>query len=445
MTRILVWNVQKFGVNKIRNPVAGIEAGTTITRAAASRDRKNYLLSHLALGPAAALQRPDIIVIIEITSRDGAIGNIARGAGARGSRLLLRKIRNRTGNPNWMLVPPMRSGPKEAVSIFFDSTNYAFTGPWLWTGGNGPAAAAGATGPYAGVYTNVLPNRVIPAGDPNAGTNERRVAPSWQSTWCGAHANAGLAIPFAPRVPYHARFVELNTAVAPPTILRKISLFAIHSPASANARQYFYDLADTAEIVDNIAANEVRVVLGDFNYNLLHANAAMTLAGAYTQMIAQGYAPAIARPGAAPAPVQGYKGYFTTITKPTNNSQYWSTAAVQRFYPVYGYADRLNRNLYSIDNLLAAYGAGAAAGGPLANATIINGVVGSPYNAQVAPGAAPIGHYTFGMKMANLAMFGATPLVAPAFSLARRTAFINWVNYRKIRSTSDHLAVVADI
>jgi hypothetical protein len=456
MTRILYWNVQKFGLNKINNPSLALEPGTGISQNAASLQRRNYMNTHFTMTDpvTGAVSPPDIFVVVEVVTPNTGVGLLGRGAGTKGSRQLLTAIRNNTGNANWMLVPPLQVGRREAVAIFYDSTNYAFTGPWQWPGGNGPAfdpnaAFAPANANYPARYNARLPNRNIPGGAPNAGISERRVAAATGFTLAAGLVGAGNAINYyGLRPPYLATFAELNGMGA---LVRNISLFAIHAPATRQlARIYVRLLGYTAEIVDGIGADEARIVVGDFNVNLMHNDLNRTRTAAYNQLLnfAPNYTLGIDRPGAPPAPLDGYLGYFATHMKTVGGSSYWSTLARPEYYPGYGYVGSQNaNNFYSIDNILAAYG-GVAAGGPMANVTVPNGVVGSNYGGMLAPGNAPVGHYVLPVQMADLAQFAATPPVAPAAALtlpARRTAFINWINFRRIRSTSDHMAILADV
>jgi hypothetical protein len=294
-----------------------------------------------------------------------------------------------------------------------------------------------------------LPVAAVPAGTINTGTAQNQLAAATGFIYAAAHANAGAAVNFgALRTPYWVSFAEMSGGGALP-VVRDISLFCIHAPASAAAGQYLTDLAGLAEVTDGIAANEVRVVLGDFNVNLLNNDAGRTRSASYNALAAN-YTLGIDRPPAPPAPpvpINGWLGYFATHMKRTSRATYWTTNANTDYYPGYGYiGSTIYQNFYSIDNILAHHGAGVAAGGPMANVTIVNGVAGSPYDVIAAPvpGNPPTGVYNLPIHMAG-ARFAAPAAVAPAFSAGRRSAFNGWNNYGRIRSTSDHLAIVADI
>ncbi|UIJ71029.1 hypothetical protein [Aurantimonas sp. HBX-1] len=455
MTRILYWNIEKFAANKMANPSTKRQRGASMTAAQASAARLAYINTHWGITAGGVLSRPDIIVIVEVATGYDGPGILARGSGPDGALALLVALRAVTGNANWMLVPPLQTGPREAVAVYFDSSNLVFTGPWLWPGGVGPAIAPlapGVFGPalptvaYAAPFAGALPVAAVPAGTINTGTAQDQLAACTDFTYAAAHMNAGTAVNFgALRTPYWVSFAEMSGGGALP-VVRNISLFCIHSPASAAAGQYLTDLADLAEITDGIAANEVRVVLGDFNVNLLNNNATKTRNASYTAMAAN-YALGIDRPGGPPAPIDGWLGYFATHIKRGNGSTYWTTGTQTDYYPGYGYiGSTIYQNFYSIDNILARYGAGVAAGGPMTDVTVLNGVVGSRYNVIAAPvpGNPPIGTYDLPIYMAG-APFAAPAAQAPAFSAGRRSAFNGWNNYGRIRSTSDHLAIVADI
>jgi hypothetical protein len=231
---------------------------------------------------------------------------------------------------------------------------------------------------------------------------------------------------------------------------RTISLFVVHGPAGNNpARTYAMELADVEEIVAANAATEVRLVLGDFNINLFEANLAQR--DAYTPLINVGFGAGVCAPGVPPPPTPsppnpftGYRGYFATQMKTLNNGTYWYIGNNSDFYPGYGYIDSAT---FSLDNVLARYGGGA--GGPLSNVTILNGVVGTPFNvANPPPNGAPPGYYQFGLQMGTAADYGAPPAHIPnphGVADPRMASFRQWADYGHIRGTSDHMPIIFDI
>ncbi len=456
MTRVLYWNIEKFASNKIANPSKKRQRGGALKQNQSSVQRLAYINAHFGITDAlGAVAPPDIVVVVEVTTGYAARGILANGSGPAGALTLLAALQATTGNPNWRLVPPLQTGPRESVAVFYDSTDYVFTGPWQWPGGVGPAFDPGGMAPppiadYAAPFVApIVANAVVPPGAAhNVGVAQNRLAAATAFTYSAGLA-PGLvgAIDFGGRrAPYWVTFAQLGFGPGPRPVARNISLFCVHSPANAGAGAYLTALNDIAEIADGpLAADEVRVVLGDFNVNLLNADLARTRNGSYAALARNGYTLGIDRPGGPPAPINGWLDYFATHIRRTGNASYWSTLTQNQYYPGYGYTGtHIVQNFYSIDNILARYGTAAA--GPMANVTVLNGVVGSNYDAIVMPpGAPPIGTYNLPIRMGNLVRFGATPATAPAHSAGRQAAFRGWNNYGRIRSTSDHLAIVADI
>ena len=281
MTLILCWNIDNFDRAQIETPSVALNAAYGVTETVAATGRNGYILANLDITDPATnnVVRPDIIVVIEVSTNDTwalrqGVGQLASGAGGQGAVLLLGRIRHHTGNDAWMLVPPLQTGAREAVAVFYDSANYAFTGPWRWSGGNGPSQPAAAPMPYPAPFRDVMPDTDIPAGLPNAGISEQQLAAATAFTYRVGHAQAGNAINYGNnRVPYWVTFARVDYSQDPPTVGRTFSLFAIHGPAGNNpARNYLRALADVHEIVDPPNVNEVKVVLGDFNLNLMDAN-----------------------------------------------------------------------------------------------------------------------------------------------------------------------------
>jgi hypothetical protein len=431
MTRIVYWNIEKFALNKIADPSNRRKSHSSISKALASWTRLNYITDHINFPTAVGLARIDILVVVEVTTAVDGVGRLVHGAGSAGALELLQEIRNETANFNWMLVPPLQTGGREAVAVYFNSANLDFTGPWRWPGGTGPsfdpAAANVATPGYAPPYAGSLP------------AAQQHLAARADGFTYGAHAALAGNLNFVPRTPYMVTFTERAPGG------RDLTLFAIHSPADQTAPAFLRRLADSAEIVDNLGANEVRVIVGDFNVNLLN-----TVALNYTRNTAYdpltvngGYMLGIDRPvGVFPAPINGYLGYFATHLRDVDKASYWSTATANEFRPGYGFigSSRIG-NFYAIDNIFARYGPMGA----IANVTVVNGVAGSPYNVGALLPAPPGGFYGMPIVMASVGEFSPAPPTAPPHSLARVAAFRAWYNYGYIRSTSDHMAIVADI
>jgi hypothetical protein len=350
-----------------------------------------------------------------------------------------------------MLVPPLQTGPREAVAVYFDSTNYTFTGPWLWQGGRGPSFdPAGLQPPqtaaYPAAFNGALPTTQIPVGQRNAGVAQNLAAAAFE--FKSVTTGNPIAYGNNRRVPYWVTFAGTDG--------RTYSFFVIHGPAGNNpARTYLADLADVAEIVGAVADNEVRLVLGDFNYNLLDNQ--LVQVAEYTPLINAGYTLGFKSPATPPPPpaqFNGYRGYFATHVRTIDTASYWYIATWADFYPCYGYSGGTTATSnYSLDNILARFGNIPNTNNPcgtLEHVTALNGVVGVPYGvANPPPAGAPPGYYRFAMQMATVADFGNPPaqimhMTAQEIA-ARRTSFQQWNNYGHIRSTSDHLAIVADV
>jgi hypothetical protein len=264
---------------------------------------------------------------------------------------------------------------------------------------------------------------------------------------------------------------EVDYSRNPPVLRRKISLFAIHGPADVTRDAYVRSLATVREIAEAPADNEVKILAGDFNNNLLAADFAIN--PNYQPLLDLGYRLGLVPPPIAvpppPADPSGYRGYFATTVKALqldNNgqankrAQFWynrpgnvTSRPSYNYYPGFGYfgtdAPQVGNidAVYSLDNFFAWFG--AAAGGPISNCTVLNGVVPPPYATVGQPaGNPPKGHYFFPWQMTNIA-FQNPPDVLPERTnqqnTPRKTALRQWNNLGHIRATSDHMALVADI
>jgi hypothetical protein len=432
-TRILYWNIRDFARNKIDNPQSRKrKSGSSLRECDASFDRFCHILWLIGV------VNPQIIVVVETETGYDAPGRLVRGNGAEGARTLLAGVRNQMNDVNWRLVPPLQTGPNEAVSVLYHTRRRYFTGPNVWPGGAGATSAppGGGVGNYPFVWRNLMPNRHIPGGaQHNGGASEQQVAARIDFTEAAAAANAGLAIDYNTfRAPYMTTFAETD---AIGNVVRNLSLFSIHAPASYSARQYLRDLADNEQIVDNLDNDEIRVVLGDFNWNLLLND--NTPATSYDLLVNAGYTLALSPAANPPNPVGGYRGYFGTHMTHTDYATFWSTGGNPSYYPGYGYFSLFD---YAIDNVFTMYGANQNP--PVNNNfTVVNPVAGSPYNfVNPAPGGAPQGSIAIGRDM-NTPPVIANP--ADDFHIATQTSFRGWNQYGHIYSVSDHLALAIDI
>lgn len=466
MSRVLFWNLQTFGVNKINNPSLakppGI-GGNTLQQASFQRFGLINSVFRATL--------PDLIVIVEVGSGDSYPADLATNTGGtRGAWLLLEYFRRVYPAQGWRLVPPLRVGQRngskpETVAVLYRGVGAGvrryFTGPNRWRGGvdgSSIAAEAGLPGnayPAARNLNAMLvpvtdpptPPRTIPVGAlHNAETPENTVAARVtfrESGGRGRYLDYGVFRP-----PYLATFTELTLATG---AQRHLSIFGIHSPAMAGSGDVFISyLASTLDVMSPLSPNETRVIGGDFNVRLLAPNGAPS--NVYAPLAP--YVPLLQSAGAPPAAVlDAYRGYFATHIRPkprTNSgpSQFlWSDPPAVSPYPGYGYtgSDRITR-FESIDNILVwphrphpySY-----------QTTIMNSIVGTPFD-QVAPvpGGAPIGSVPYIDQMWGLpatAVWPPVPNAAPVPNAGDRNNLTGWDNYGYQKSTSDHFALFAEV
>ncbi|MBQ4819261.1 hypothetical protein [Aquimarina sp. MMG016] len=443
MARVLYWNIQQFGINKVNSPYFNRrQIGSTLNMQQASTQRLQYIMSTLIANV------PDIFVVVETSTGAGAEGSLITAGGQQGALYLLGRIRaNAAIAGNWRLVPPLilgQGGVSEGISVYYNSANLHFSGPWGWQGAANPSDSvanigAGNLVAYALPWNNSLPAVAVPAGSNiNPGINSNRLAGQWQ--FRGAPPLGGGPGPLlnfpaiGNRPPFLTTFWE-------PAGGRTIKVFAYHAPPHNPAARNGTNTISQIHEINNLGANEVAVVVGDFNVDINSANAA----GAYNNLIAAGYARHI-NPSPAPAnyPVQGY---VATHMKHSyrNGATPWNTNG----YPAYGYAvtQYMGNNTSSIDNILTRYGGGGI--GAPANMTIVNRVAGSPYNrvmpipAGAVPGALA---YNSAMVLNGMGQPVALPLagVVPG-TVGALSNFRGWNNYGHIKSASDHMALVIDI
>jgi hypothetical protein len=435
-TRILFWNVRDFSINKINNPSLKRQQHSTITRTAASQDRLNQITTLINN------VNPDIFVLVEVETVRNTPGTLVRGGGVTAAIQLLTAIRNTTNQPDWMLIPPIITGPKEGVAVYYRSTNRYFTGPNTWSGGANGFSQTPGTAPannYPANLMNGLPNRTIPNASPNNPlTAERRVAAKIDyaySEFAGIDRESDEVIFGKWRAPYMTTFAEFNGGF----LQRKISLFSVHSPASYKSSGfYLQDLIYCEEIVSDPAANEVKVIAGDFNVNSMRTTDNYIPNPNYQNLIDVGYSLTIAPTHNVPNPINGYVGYFATHIKPAKHATYGSTFGAIQYYPGYGYMGADQGNFVAIDNIFVRYGAPA----PVPVTTILNTIVGAPF--LNPPPHTPAGVFPFQSFMGNF--FGAAPpMQAPAYNAGVQTNFRGWNRYGRIYSVSDHFALLVDI
>jgi hypothetical protein len=461
MTKILVWNIENFGINKFSNPSGRRGAGVGgMTLQQASHFRRNVFIN------VVNASNPDIIIVVEVSSGDTWPNDLASLTGGMAGCIdLLAALQGAL--PAWRLVPPMRigqGGKAESVGVFFRATstvagqviNRFFTGPNRWTGGyigNSVNVGAGAAYPVAAggnpdINAMLVPAgtvaRQIPAGSLyNGNVMEDRVAARtrfslWDQPTDGAVGGINYGV-F--REPYMVSFAEQNAATG---VIRNLTLFAVHSPAAVgNPAVFITYLANTYEIMRANVGTETRVVCGDFNVNLLDAAGAD--AQVYNDMT--GYQVLLSPPIGPPPPnLDWYRGYFATHIKRserTSASRFlWSDGVNASAYPGYGYyGSKFVQNFFSVDNILVRPAPAAP------NTTVLNPVVGTPYTAGgvAPPVGVPAGTVAMAHSFTNVAPgWPATPNGAP-YAAGLAANLRSWANYGYIRSTSDHFALHAEV
>lgn len=458
MTRILYWNVNNFSINKIYNT-------SSFAAFVESQDRLNHILNEV-IAPNPPLPpnpppAPDLIVIAEIFSRTREIsyqGNVNNSGSRVGLAvtLLLDQIRNRLGN-TWCLVPPLMLGDlgiRESVAVYYNSTTLQFTGPYIWCGTGGLNLARppsllnqGNLVNYNATWRNAMPNPTNPIAvlqlnrtwNPPAGP----AISEWQSAGQWQHfLGNGTRIDFpnaVSRSPFYTRFRDLAGA-------RTIKVFTVHtSPASAvNGTVNIASITDLA-----LAANEVGVVVGDFNVDSFN----MAQNGAYAPLEALGYEMLIDSRDNLNNVNPNRRPYCLTHLLPVAYATPFNATGIapdptHNVYPRFGYLGSMSINPRqpndsgAIDNAFVDYAMGMAV--PAHNTAIVNTIVGKPYNA-VAPPPAGVDAALTGGNGYNSSLAVPIPQPAGVNPAVGLGTFPNWNNFQRIASTSDHLAVIFDV
>lgn len=472
MTRVLFWNIESFSINKIFSASTQVTPGHGgLSDQIAAMQRRTLI--NLVIGAAA----PDIIVIIEVSSGENIAGALATPTGGLESMAMMQFHFNQhfAVPGGWNAVPPLfigTGGRAETVGILYRRSNNAgtinryFTGPNVWTGGVGGASVppgGGVPAPYTGVPLPVGTvningmldpigmggARQIPAGAlHNGGVNENLVAAR-----VDFDDGTGTAVNFnGLRQPYMATFTEALAAGG--AVQRNVTLFAVHSPPqNPAAANYITRLSTIPDVVGALGANETRILGGDFNVNLFAANG--TAATDYNPLTTAPNAyQLLVHPTAAGVPTtpEQYRGYFSThIRGPlkTAASEFlWTdpNAAGPSYYPGYGYvgSNFVAAPFYSIDNILVWPFQGAPYN---YQTTIMNMVTGTPFNGvAMPPDNPPQG------TVAIPSLFGMPPVGWPIAPTAPNYPGIGvagllagWNNYKRIRNTSDHFGIFAEV
>lgn len=152
MTRLMVWNIQRFTIKKLRNLTDKDSKGKTPDDpqkrlAQAFENTGNALFRRWHILRNIKDANPDIFIVIEVQSKQGKLGTPVEGGGQKGSLYLLELLREMDPNADWCLVPPLKLVDRfvvagnliqserqytEAIAVFYKNQALDFIGPWIW-------------------------------------------------------------------------------------------------------------------------------------------------------------------------------------------------------------------------------------------------------------------------------------------------------------------------
>jgi len=443
--RVMMWNIQDFTINKRNN-----------NKWDHAQQRWNHILD--------TIQRvnPDIFVLIEVESGGAQAGKICGGTAQQGVLRLLMDLQAHPMNNfnTFRVVPPIVSGiggKREGIAVFFKSNNLRFMGPYVWDG-NDAVPARNRQGPVVPVAYALPWNNALPGAN-----NQNQFAGQWRfSTTPTASTPRGVQTNLFPAAENRSlyRTTFLDTSVMPN---RTISIFAMHAPPQEQtAVDVVASLARIGDLSVDPNNDEVQVLVGDFNVNVIDANQRSAfddlLYGWRQTMEAkrQRRVPFTLHNINTPTALKGVggksrflqgKSYKHTgrIAAPQNQP-----ALVPAYYDYIATARTDAGTQLALDNILTRYGS-PAAGGPAANFHIVNrvyqmpahgyppdmGLMPDPANPMVNVAA------TIPRMRTRYNIGAAGPQVASANSYFR-----NYTRFGKIaasRGASDHMALVIDV
>ncbi|MGH3686622.1 MAG: endonuclease/exonuclease/phosphatase family protein [Pseudonocardiaceae bacterium] len=405
--RIMVWNIQNFGRATIKNNMSF-----------------GYIVDSIKE------VNPAILVVIEGKSGNepaGLPGLIVRrdSAVAVATIALLEALRKFSSN--WYVVPPRThgsSGMREGITVFFKSDLVHFCGPHrvdTIPGNNGqrsqssaefdPYAPAPHTDLYDPPWHDALP--ATPPRCPVGGLNQNQLAGKTNFNPQGGGFADILYFPYPQyRPPLLTSFCELALG-------RTIKVFALHlPPQNPEAELAVQNVMMINEVIEPLSANEVRVILGDFNINLWDGQQAPNPQPQPSRMYLEERN--IPQTGGAGTTFAMCNIFDPTILKPTKHA---SPAGVPPYLDYIGLDQRCCPN--ALDYIFAAFG--TTARHIPTNGYVVDRVVGTPMREQ-------------------------DKLIKPAFSMVLGGELPEEIllfraphNYGKVRDASDHMAVYADL
>jgi hypothetical protein len=251
--RLLIWNIQQFSDTSIFDG-----SGTTAAEVLDKQDKSIECLNHILDNVRVA--DPDVFIVLEVQSSQGALGTLATGGGPNGLILLHEKLGYL--KPDWCLVPPLRANPAvfdarthtESVGVFWRNEHVKFRGPYVWPADkNGqPSEKGPSIDPKKGMAADSYP---VPWSD-----GLPYDAANWAAWVPGENPKPEIGGPREIRKPYITDFVDARG--------RTIRVFSVHlPPAHSKANDAL------AEIFLNLVPREdwapgpggVAVVAGDLN------------------------------------------------------------------------------------------------------------------------------------------------------------------------------------
>jgi hypothetical protein len=265
-TKLLVWNLQGFTINKMSpqlNDWVSFGTGPKRARYQYSAQKVKYILSNVRK------YEPDIFAVIEVISGQGPRGSLINTNGKLGCIDLLKKLKVK--DKNWCLIPPLRLVNKvqidekdgyaelvseksytEGIAIFFLGNKLDFIGPYVWPitdpkniNPDTVAQPTGPAGPYPDEWQAGLPPNNHFAG---------------QYEFIGEDLKEIQFPSISSRCPFLVQFREQIEQK------RLITLITLHFPPNNTSTQAFAKL--TSYIKEyKMAKDEVMLVAGDFNIN----------------------------------------------------------------------------------------------------------------------------------------------------------------------------------
>lgn len=434
--RIMMWNVENFSISKRNNN---------------TWDRNQLRWNHIL--DTIRQVNPDIFVLIEVGSGGVAAGAIATGGAAAGVLRLFDDLNSPPPPPVFSVVPPIvsgKGGKREGIAIFFKHANLRFTGPWVWNGtaSSPPRLRTGTVtrSPYNGNWAAALPNT----------HNQNEMAGQWMfSDTPTASDPRAAATNYFPSEGNRSLFLTdfLDTSVTPN---RRISLFAIHSPPQPNlAVKIPGVLAEVREVKSAPGANEVKVILGDFNINVRNHAQRVSFNDLSETFFPPGKRARADHPRYiihninTPTVLKGVSGK-SRITGMTYKHTARIAASIHDQALPPPYYDYIGTDIFNggemlaLDNILTRHGQTA---GNAANFHVVNRVYQNPAQFPYPP---DLGLMNNGAVAATIPLIRARYRIGSANqdTSSANSFFRNYGRFGKIgaaRGASDHMALVIDV